>query len=71
MTKLIIHIEDGISDNEAMENVVDSIRAGKISETNGVKHYCHIVSSRKSRVHVACDSWREGLFTFKVYRKDD
>ena len=68
MSKIIIHIEDGISDNEAMENMVDSIRAGKVSETNGIKHYCHEMSSRKTGIHVRCESVREGLYTFKVWR---
>ena len=68
MSKIIIHIEDGISDNEAMENMVDSIRAGKVSETNGIKHYCHVVSSRKSGVHVGCQCYKPGLYTFKVWR---
>ena len=68
MSKLIIHIDDGISENEAMENVTDSIKAGKISETNGIKHYCHMVVSRKSGIQVHCDSRKEGLYTFKVWR---
>lgn len=68
MSKIIIHIDDGISESEAMDNVTDSIRAGKISETNGIKHYCHLVSSRKSGVHVGCECHKDGLYTFKLWR---
>ena len=69
MPKIIIHIHDGVNESEAMDNVVDSIRAGKVSETNGIKHYCHVIVSRKSGVHVGCECRRDGLYTFRVWRE--
>ena len=68
MSKIIIHIRDNISEERAIHYVQDVIKAGKISETAGRKHYCHATAWRKSGHAVLVINKKEGLNTFYVYK---
>ena len=70
MTKIIIHIEDGINELKAVDFVRDVINGGMVSKTAGRKHYCHATAWHKSGHVVTVLNKREGLNTFYVYKKE-
>lgn len=53
MTKFIIEIQDDIDEIAALGFVASVMDGGKVSETNGVKHYCHMTTF-KNCVEVHC-----------------
>ena len=70
MSKLIIHVEDGIDELKALSFVYEVVKGGKISETNGRKHYCHATVWHKSGHVVSVLNRKEDLNTFYVYKKE-
>lgn len=68
MSKIIIHISDDVTDKEAITAIADVISEGKISQTNNIEHYCHL-TNYADWISVSCQSKREGLCTFKVWKE--
>ena len=73
MSKIIIHIEDGIDHERALSYVSRVIADGKVSEARGFKQYCFAttftnhLTSKQIRVY-ACEKRHEDTDTFKVFK---
>ena len=65
MKKLIINIDDSVTDLESLEVVHIVIGKGKVSKARGIKHYCWItkfhngttVSVRDKKTEKSADSF--------------
>lgn len=66
MSKIIIHIKDGITDNDALIMVRQVVDDGMISETAGVKQYCFATTWKSGGVVYATRSKKSGTHTFYV-----
>ena len=69
MGKIIIHNTSSLTDKEAINKIYSVMALGKISETSGIKHYCHVVTFSND-VKVYCLNRKEDNNTFYVYEGD-
>jgi hypothetical protein len=68
MNRVIISIEDNISDVAATECVLSVIKQGKISETKNKKQYCFITTFNNGIVVNARSKYNLKADSFIVYR---
>lgn len=66
MSKIIIHIKDGITDNDALIMVRQVVGDGMVSETAGVKQYCFATTWKSGGIVCAARSKKSGTHTFYV-----
>lgn len=66
--RIIIENRAGVDDITALEMVIAVMRHGKISETAGVKHYCHATRFASGKVVYAMKN-RGGSDRFVIFPK--
>ena len=67
MSKLIINVDDSMSDEDALKYVSRVVGDGKVSGAGKASQYCYH-TSWPSGVHVSCMLTRTGSFSFSVYK---
>ena len=65
MSKIIIHNNSDLPDSIAIAKVLSVVNGGLVSETNGIKHYCHLTHFN-SGVLIECINRGENKNTFYV-----
>lgn len=67
MKKLILRVEDNISDEDALQYTQSVVRMGKISKTSKSKQYS-FHSVVKGYIHVVCTRRSTTTQTFYIYK---
>jgi hypothetical protein len=68
MSKLIINVDDSMSDEDALKYISSVVGDGKVSGNGKAAQYCYH-TAWPSGVHVSCMKTRTGSFSFSVYKE--
>jgi hypothetical protein len=68
MGKIIIHNNSDLDDHKAVAKVLSVINDGLVSQTNGIKHYCHLTRF-DSGILICCVNRGKDKNTFYVERE--
>jgi len=66
MGKIIIHNTTNLSDEEAVDRVLQVFKEGNISTTRGIEHPCHVVTFQDNN-NVYCRNRGKNKNTFYVH----
>lgn len=69
MSKIIVHIKDGIDDESALIMVRQVVADGMVSTSNGLEQYCFCTTWKLGYVVCATRSKKSGTHTFYVEKQ--